>query len=48
MQARSGDTGDTALTGRGMPQGGGNFLQGGGTSNTTVWFGDVGTFSVNG
>ena len=43
-----GETGDTALTVRGRPQGGGNVLQGGGPINTTVWFGDVGNFGRNG
>ena len=42
------ETGDTALTGRGIPQGGGNVLQGSGSSDTTVWFGDVGPFGSNG
>ena len=35
-----GETGDTALTGRGRPQCGGNILQGGGPSYITVWFRD--------
>ena len=43
-----GETGDTAPTGRGIPQSGGNVLQGDVTSNITVWFGDVGHFGVNG
>ena len=38
MRARSfwGGAGDTALTGRGRPQGGGNVLQGGGSIDTPV------------
>ena len=43
-----GETGDTAPTGRGRPQGGGNVLQGGGSSDTPVWVGDVGPFCSNG
>ena len=43
-----GDTGDTAPTGRGRTQGVGNFLQGGGSENSTVWVGDVGPFGGNG
>ena len=43
-----GDSRDTALTGRGIPQGGSNVLQGGGPGNTDVWFRDVGTFGGNG
>ena len=42
-----GETGDTALTVRVRPQGGGNVLQRGGPSNITVWFLDVGTFGNN-
>ena len=42
-----GDTGETDLTGRGRPQGGGNVLQGGGSSNNTVCIGDVGIFGSN-
>ena len=37
-----GETGDTNLTVKVRPQGGGNVLQGGGPSNITVWFVDVG------
>ena len=43
-----GETGDTALTGKGRPHGGNNFLQGGGSRNPTVWVIDVGPFGVNG
>ena len=43
-----GDTGETAPTGRGRTQGGENVLQGGGPSNITVWFEDVGPFGGNG
>ena len=43
-----GETGETALTGRGRPQGGGNVLQSGGSSNITVWLGDVGPYGGNG
>ena len=43
-----GGTGGTASTGRDRTQGVGNFLQGGGTSGSTVWVGDVGPFSING
>ena len=43
-----GETGNTAPTGRGRTHGGGNVLQGGGPSDITVWFGDVGTFGGNG
>ena len=43
-----GETGGTALTGRGRTKGVGNVVQGGGSSDTTVWFGDVGTFGSNG
>ena len=43
-----GGTGDTFPMGMGGPQGGRIFLQGGGSSYTTVWFGDVGTFGSNG
>ena len=42
-----GETGDTDLTVRGIPQGDGNFLQGSGPSDTNVWFGDVSTFGIN-
>ena len=35
------------MMGRGKPQGGGDFLQGGGSCNTTVWVGDVGPFGRN-
>ena len=43
-----GETGDTDTAVRVRPQGGGNVLQGGGTIDTTVWFGDVGIFGGNG
>ena len=43
-----GETGDTALTGGGRSQGVGNFLQGGGAGNSTVWVGDVVPFDSNG
>ena len=43
-----GDTGDTALTGRGITQGVGNVLQGGGAGYLTVRIGDVGDFGGNG
>ena len=43
-----GETGYTALTLRGIPQGGGNILQGGGPSDTTFWFGDVVPFGGKG
>ena len=43
-----GETGDTAPTGRGITQGVGIFLQGGGAGDYTVWVGDVDTFGVNG
>ena len=36
------------MTRRGITQGGGNVLQGDGSSDTTVWFGDVGPFVSNG
>ena len=42
-----GETGDTDLTVKVRPQGGGNVLQGGGPSNITVWFVDVGPFGNN-
>ena len=42
-----GDTGETAPTERGRPQGGDNVLQGGGSGDTTVWVGDAGTFGRN-
>ena len=42
-----GETGYTAPTRNGRPQGGGNVLKGGGPSNTTVWFGNVGPFGGN-
>ena len=42
-----GETGDTALRGRGRTQGGGNVLQGSDLSNITVWFKDVGPFNRN-
>ena len=43
-----GETGDTAPKIRGRIQGGRNVLQGGGTSDITVWFGDVCLFVSNG
>ena len=43
-----GESGETATMGRGRPQGGGNFLQGGVTSNITVWSREVGNFGGNG
>ena len=43
-----GESGETDPAGRGRTQGVINFLQGGGPSNITVCFGDVGTFSGNG
>ena len=43
-----GETGDTAPTGRGITQGVGIFLQGGGAGDYTVWVWDVGTFGNNG
>ena len=43
-----GETGDTAPTGRVRTQGGGNVLQGGGTRDISVWFGDLGPFGRNG
>ena len=43
-----GETGDTSLTGRRRPQGGGNVLQGGGSRYTTECFGDMGTSGSNG
>ena len=43
-----GETGDTALTGRGRTQCVRNFLQGGGAGNSNVWVGDVDTFGGNG
>ena len=43
-----GEDGDTATTRRGIPQGVGNVLQGGGTSNITVLFGYFGPFGGNG
>ena len=43
-----GETGDTDLTGSGRPQVGGNVLQGGGQSGTTVWFRYVGHLGRNG
>ena len=43
-----GETGGTAPTGRGRTEGVGNFLQGGGAGNYTVWVGDVGPFGGNG
>ena len=42
-----GETGDTATTVRGRNQGIGNFLQGGGAGDSTVWVRDVGTFGDN-
>ena len=42
-----GETGDTALTGRGRTQGVGNFLRGGVAGDYTVWVGDVVTFGGN-
>ena len=42
------ETGITDPTGRVIPQGGGNILQGGGLSDTNVWVGGVGTFRSNG
>ena len=42
-----GDNGDTAQSGRGRLQGGGNVLQGGGAGGPYVWVGDVGPFCVN-
>ena len=42
-----GETGDTDPTGRGIPQGSRNFFQGVGTSNTNLWFGDMGPFGIN-
>ena len=42
------ETGDTASTGGGITQGVGNFLQGGGTGDSIVWFGDVGNFGGSG
>ena len=43
-----GEAGDTATTRRVGPQGVENVLQGGGTSEITVWFGDLGPFGGNG
>ena len=40
--------GDNAMTRRSIPQVVGNILQGGVTSNITVWFGDLGPFGGNG
>ena len=42
-----GKDGDTANTRRGGPQGVGNVLQGGGTSDITVWLGYLGPFGGN-
>ena len=42
-----GETGDTALTGRGRTQGVGNVLHGGGAGNPNVRVGDVGPFGGN-
>ena len=42
------ETRDTSVTGRGGTQGGSNVLQGGGTRDITVLFGDVGPFGGNG
>ena len=43
-----GDTGDTDPTGRGITQGAGNVLQGGGAGDPTVRVGDLGPFGGNG
>ena len=43
-----GETGDTALTGGGITQGVGKFLQGGGAGDSIIWVRDVGLFGVNG
>ena len=43
-----GETRDTTTMGRGRTKGGGNVLQGGVPSDSTVWFVDVGPFSNNG
>ena len=43
-----GETGDSDPTGRGRNQGVGNFLQGVGAGDPTVWVGDMGTFGGNG
>ena len=43
-----GETGDTALTGKGRTQGVGNFLQVNGAGNSNVCVVDVGTFGGNG
>ena len=43
-----GETRDTALAGRGRSQCGRNVLQGGGSSNSTIWFRDVGPLGSHG
>ena len=42
-----GEAGDTTKTRRGKHQGVRNVLQGGGTSNITLWFGVLGPFGGN-
>ena len=41
------ESGDTNLTGGGISQGVGKFLQGGGAGDSIVWVGEVGRFGVN-
>ena len=43
-----GENGDTSLKRGGRTQGLGNFIQGGGAGDSTVWVVDVGTFGGNG
>ena len=47
-QGWSGGDWGTALTGRVIPQGGGNFIQGGGSNDNNVWFRGVSPFVGNG
>ena len=42
------ETGENATTGRGITQGGGNVLQGGGAGDPTVRFIDMGPFGGHG
>ena len=48
LQVDLGGAGDTATNRKGGPQGIINVLQGGGTSNITVWFGELSPFGGNG
>ena len=43
-----GESRDTTLTGGGISQGVGEFLQGGGAGDSILWVENVGPFGVNG